>query len=275
MPGSPNTSRRAPATGRRQDRGGPWQNHWPSVRHEHYHSPSLTPTTPLTRRRRGAVFVFRTLVRHPQPSPAAHRAPASEHDRHYSSRRQPPRIRTTRIRRRNRRLHRRGPGQGRTRRQGRRQAGRYRFPHRPRCLARDRHRQASRCARRIAPLHRAPAGAGRAAPVPRRAGHHRPGDRQRLLLRLRLRATLHAGRPARHRGGDAEDRQGGAAGLAQREVARRRRGLLPWPGRGVQGARSSNRSRPARTCRCTRRASSPTCAAGRTCRPPTSCARSS
>ena len=46
-------------------------------------------------------------------------------------------------------------------------------------------------------------------------------------------------------------------------------------GRGVQGRRSSSRSRPTRTCRCTRRASSPTCAAARTCPTPASCARSS
>ena len=36
------------------------------------------------------------------------------------------------------------------------------------------------------PLHRAPAGAGGEGAVPGRAGDHRPGDRGRLLLRLRL-----------------------------------------------------------------------------------------
>ena len=49
---------------------------------------------------------------------------------------------------------------------------------------------------------------------PGRAGHHRPGDRQRLLLRLRLRAALHAGGPGEDRGGDAEDRRREAAGAS-------------------------------------------------------------
>jgi len=39
--------------------------------------------------------------------------------------------------------------------------------------------------------------------------------------------------------------------------------------------RSSKASRPTKTSRCIRRASSPTCAVARTCRAPTSCARSS
>ena len=48
-------------------------------------------------------------------------------------------------------------------------------------------------------------GRGRAGALPRHASDHRPGDRERLLLRLRPRRALHAGRPAGHRGQDARD----------------------------------------------------------------------
>ena len=50
----------------------------------------------------------------------------------------------------------------------------------------DRHRQGSGRPRGDPPLHGASAGAGRAGAVPGSAGHHRPGDRGRLLLRLRV-----------------------------------------------------------------------------------------
>ena len=65
------------------------------------------------------------------------------------------------------------------------------------------------------------------------------------------------------------------AGLAQREVARRGGGVLQGHGRALQGRDHRIDPGRARTCRCIRRASSPTCAAARTCRAPTSCARSS
>ncbi len=58
---------------------------------------------------------------------------------------------------------------------------------------------------------------------------------ERLLLRLRLRAAVHRRGPGEDRGGDAEDRQGSAPGLAQRQVARRGGGLLQGHGRALQG----------------------------------------
>ncbi len=49
---------------------------------------------------------------------------------------------------------------------------------------------------------------------------------------------------AEDRGRDGEDRQGRPAGDAQREVARRRGDVLPWPRRGVQGRDHRERFRP-------------------------------
>ncbi len=48
-------------------------------------------------------------------------------------------------------------------------------------------------------------GGGGAGAVARHAGHHRPGDRQRLLLRLPPQRAVHARRPAGHRKEDARD----------------------------------------------------------------------
>jgi threonyl-tRNA synthetase len=62
-----------------------------------------------------------------------------------------------------------------------------------------RHRQGRRRAGDHPPLHGAPAGLCGEGAVPRRAGDHRPGDRERLLLRLRLQAPVHARRPGGHR----------------------------------------------------------------------------
>ena len=82
--------------------------------------------------------------------------------------------------------------------EGRRQAGRHRA-HRidARREARDRHRQGRRRPRGHAPLDGAPAGLRGEGAVPRRAGDDRPGDRERLLLRLLVQAAVHAGGPAR------------------------------------------------------------------------------
>ena len=85
------------------------------------------------------------------------------------------------------------------------------------------------------PLHRAPARLRGEGAVSRRAGDHRPGDRERLLLRLRLQAAVHA----RRSGGDREAHGGaggeGRARRASRAAARRRRGVLQSPGRALQG----------------------------------------
>ena len=58
-----------------------------------------------------------------------------------------------------------------------------------------RHRQGRRRPGPDPPFHGAPAGLRGQVAVPGRAGHHRPRDRQRLLLRLLVQAPLHAGRP--------------------------------------------------------------------------------
>ena len=102
-------------------------------------------------------------------------------------------------RRRRRRLDRPRPRQGRARRQGRRQARRHVASHRPRRDARDRHRQGRRGPRRHPPFDGAPARLRGEGALPRRAGDDRPGDRERLLLRLLVQAPLHARGPRRDR----------------------------------------------------------------------------
>ena len=56
----------------------------------------------------------------------------------------------------------------------------------------------------------------------RHAGHHRPGDRERLLLRLLPQPAVHAGRPARHRKED-EARSSRATNPSPRRCGRARR----------------------------------------------------
>ena len=60
-------------------------------------------------------------------------------------------------------------------------------------------------ARADPPRCRACAGRGRADAVARHAGHHRAGDRERLLLRLLPQPAVHAGGFRRHREEDARD----------------------------------------------------------------------
>ena len=80
------------------------------------------------------------------------------------------------------------------------------------------------------PRHRACAGQGGAGAVPGHPGDHRPGDRGRLLLRLRARRAVHAGRPAQDRSEDARDRRARPADPARGLAARR-------GGRALQGHR--------------------------------------
>src|SRR5919106_2061933 len=69
---------------------------------------------------------------------------------------------------------------------------------------------------RAAPLGRAPARGGRAAALPRRQDRHRPADRERLLLRLRVPGADPRGGPRAHRGGDpARARRGPRLGAAR------------------------------------------------------------
>ena len=84
------------------------------------------------------------------------------------------------------------------------------------------------------PRCRACDGRGRAVAVARHAGDDRPGDRERLLLRLRARRAVHAGGLRGDRQGDAPDHREGPplhegvldAGAGQ--------GLVQGEGRGVQ-----------------------------------------
>ena len=64
-------------------------------------------------------------------------------------------------------------------------------------------------ARALPPLHGAPDGQRGQAPLPGREDRHRPGHRERLLLRLRPGPAVHARGPREDRGRDAEDRRRG------------------------------------------------------------------
>ena len=56
--------------------------------------------------------------------------------------------------------------------------------------------------------------------VPRGQVRHRPGDRGRLLLRLRQAGAVHAGGPRAHRGGDARDRRRRDLPFTREEMSR-------------------------------------------------------
>ena len=148
---------------------------------------------------------------------------------------------------------------------------------------------------RAAPLDRPCDGAGGHPAVPGRQVLHRPGDRERLLLRLRAarRAHVHRRRPRAHRGADARDHQGRPAVRAPRAVAPTRRSRVrrpalqgrdhrAGPSRRERGRRRARhrRGRCRRTSASTATAtSSSTCAEARTCRRPagsdtSSCRRS-
>ncbi len=111
---------------------------------------------------------------------------------------------------------------------------------------------------------RARDGRGRAGAVARHPGHHRPRDRERLLLRLRQGGALPPRRPRAHRGQDARDRRPQRA-LHQGALEPR---ATPRPSsrRRASCSRSSwsTRSPRARTSRSTSRASGSISAAART-----------
>ena len=109
--------------------------------------------------------------------------------------------------------------------------------HRPRRAARDRHRTSDPDGLEVIRHSTAHllAQAVQAA-VPGRAGHDRPGDRRRLLLRLRLQAAVHAGGSGGDRRADARARR--------RPTTRSRAACMPrddavevlqGPGRALQG----------------------------------------
>ena len=143
--------------------------------------------------------------------------------------------------------------------------------------ARHRHRQGRRSARPDPPRRRARDGAGGAGAVSRYPGDDRPGDRGRLLLRLRARRAVHAGRSGRDRKAHGRDRQARPADPARGLGARGRQARVRRAGRDLQGA-DHRRHDPARrgALASTARATGSISAAARTCRPPASCrARSS
>ena len=81
---------------------------------------------------------------------------------------------------------------------------------------------------------RARDGGGRAGAVARHPGHHRPRDRERLLLRLRQGGALPPRRSRAHRGQDARDRRPQRALHQGALEPRARQGLLQEEGRAVQ-----------------------------------------
>ncbi len=97
-----------------------------------------------------------------------------------------------------RRRDRAGPRQGRARRQGRRRGARHHAPVRRRCEPRaDHFARREGCARAGPPRLRAHPRRGGAEPLPGHADHLRPGDRGRLLLRLRADRRSAARSPTR------------------------------------------------------------------------------
>ena len=107
------------------------------------------------------------------------------------------------------------PCEGRARGPPRRRPPRPRAPHHRGRRHRDRDRQGRepRGPGTHPPRRRPRPRRGRQGALPRRAGHHRPCDRGRLLLRLRPRRALHAGRPRGDGGPNARDRRAQRAHL--------------------------------------------------------------
>ncbi len=172
--------------------------------------------------------------------------------------------------------HWRGPAQGGSRGQRRRQACRYELRHRPRREASHRHVEGHGRPRDPAPLDRAPAREGRPGALPRRTGDDRSGHRGRLLLRLRLQAPVHAGGPRRDR--KAHDARSLAKDLPvhrTRHGAGRGGRLLQESRRALQGGDHRERSPQTRQSASTARATGSTSAAVRTCHRPASSRRSS
>ena len=126
------------------------------------------------------------------------------------------------------------------------------------------------------PFHGAPAGQRRSGAVPRGPGHHRPGDRGRFLLRLRLQAAVFSTEDlAAIEQRMARDRGAGRAGAPARAAARCRGGALQEARRALQGR--DHRTDPLQTSpsACMGRATGRICAADRTCRAPASSRHSS
>ena len=90
---------------------------------------------------------------------------------------------------------------------------------------------------------RACAGRSRAGAVAGHAGHHRPGDRERLLLRLLPQRAVHAGRFRRDRKEDARDHRARQTLHQGRLGPREDQAGVPRQGRGLQGRTGRRHSR--------------------------------
>ena len=109
-------------------------------------------------------------------------------------------------RRRHRRVDIASPGAGRVRRDGERPRRRSDVSASGRRQGPDSHEQGSRGADGLSPQHGASAGGRGDAALPDGAVRHRSADRRRLLLRLRRREAVRAGRSRRDREEDEGDR---------------------------------------------------------------------
>ena len=110
------------------------------------------------------------------------------------------------------------------------------FPsHRGGCAPQDHHPQGRGSARDDPPRRRACPRHGGAGALSRHPGHHRPGHRYRLLLRLRARDPVHAGRSRQDRSQDARDRQSRSADASRSVAARQGDRAFRSDGRDLQG----------------------------------------
>ena len=115
------------------------------------------------------------------------------------------------------------------------------------------------------PARRRPrAGRSGAGAVAGHAGDHRPGDRERLLLRLLPQRAVHAGGLCRDREEDARDHRARQTLHQGGLDAREDQAGVPRQGRDLQGRAGRRHSRQTSRSRSTSRATGSTCAAART-----------
>ncbi len=105
------------------------------------------------------------------------------------------------------------------------------------------HGRRGRGARADPPRRRPHHGPRRAGAVARHQGHHRPGDRERLVLRLRPRRPLHPRRPRRDREKDEGNHCEAGRSSHRRVGPHRRHPPLREPRRALQGRADRRHSR--------------------------------
>ncbi len=114
------------------------------------------------------------------------------------------------------------------------------------------------------PRRRARARRSGADAVARHASHHRPGDRERLLLRFLPQPAVHAGGFCRDREKDARDHRARQAFHQGSLVARRSQAKVFRQGRKLQGRAGRRHSAKTSRSKSTSRATGSICAAVRT-----------